>query len=120
MKEIPSGAMMKMIYRRRDAVGILRRTMFDPLLIRLPMRTLTLFALAALSVLPASGGGPDLSKYPLRIQVLAATAHSWTPQDPFANGGGGPQVEGVEMPMMMGSGPPLAVYSTPVYYGEGW
>lgn len=84
-----------------------------------PLKTLALLSATILFSLPASARGPDISKYPLRIQVLAATAHSRLPGDPFAGGGDMPQVEGFEMPSLMGAGLQLS-YNIPVYDGVGW
>jgi len=110
---------MKMVIGAvRNAIGFRENGVSNPLLILRSFKTLTLLSLAVGSALPASGRGPDVSKYPLRIQVLAATAHSRLRQDPFAGGGAGQ--EEVDVPMLMGAGPQLGLYSTPVYYGEGW
>ncbi|MGD0443171.1 MAG: hypothetical protein ABSA39_04465 [Edaphobacter sp.] len=83
------------------------------------LRTLALVSFAMATVLPASGRGPDVSKYPLRIQVLAATAHDRFRQDRFPSGGSG-EIEGLDVPMLTGSGPQLGLYSIPLYNGEGW
>jgi hypothetical protein len=92
--------------------------MSNPLIVH-SLRTLTLVSFAMASVLPASGRGPDVSKYPLRIQVLAATAHDRLRQDRFARGGSG-EIEGLDVPMLTGAGPQLGLYSIPLYDGEGW
>jgi hypothetical protein len=82
------------------------------------LKALALLSFTALFVLPASGRGPDISKYPLRIQVLASTAHSRLPADPFA-GGGAAAPEGFDIPSIMGAGLQLS-YNIPVYDGWGW
>ncbi|MEO6803578.1 MAG: hypothetical protein ABI197_10095 [Granulicella sp.] len=92
--------------------------MLTPLISR-THKTLALVAFAIGFTLPANARGPDVSKYPLRIQVLASTAHSRLPADPFAGGGDMPQVEGFEMPSLMGVGLQLS-YNIPVYDGRGW
>jgi hypothetical protein len=92
--------------------------MLTPLISR-TYKILALVSCAIFFTLPASARGPDISKYPLRIQVLASTAHSRLPADPFAGGGEAPQVEGFEMPSLMGAGLQLS-YNIPIYDGIGW
>jgi hypothetical protein len=73
------------------------------------------FAIAA--TLPANASGPDLTKYPLRVQVLASTVHSRIATDPFAHSGG--QIEGADVPMVSAMGAQLS-YDTPIFNGRGW
>jgi hypothetical protein len=81
-------------------------------------KILPLLSLAVAATLPAHASGPDLSKYPLRIQVLASTAHSRIAANPFSNSGA-PQIEGVDMPASGAMGPELD-YNTPIFDGHGW
>ncbi len=81
-------------------------------------KILPLLSFALSATLPANASGPDLTKYPLRIQVLASTAHTRLATDPFVHSGSG-QIEGADMPMASAMGAQLS-YDTPIFYGRGW
>ena len=84
----------------------------------LPLLPFVILPFAIAATQPAHARGPDLSKYPLRIQVLASTAHSRIATDPFANSGP-PQIEGLEIPASGAMGAELD-YNTPIFDGRGW
>lgn len=79
---------------------------------------LPLLSFAMLATMPAHASGPDLTKYPLRIQVLAATAHASIAKNPFG-GSGAPQIEGADLPSASAMGAELD-YNTTIFDGHGW
>lgn len=81
-------------------------------------KILPLLSFVIASTLPANASGPDLTKYPLRVQVLASTAHSRIATDPFSHSGPG-QIEGADVPMVSAMGAELS-YDTPIFNGRGW
>jgi hypothetical protein len=84
----------------------------------LPLRSLIILSFAIAATLPANASGPDLTKYPLRIQVLAATAHQSIAKSLFSNSGP-PQIEGADIPSSGAMGAELD-YNTPIFNGQGW
>lgn len=93
------------------------------------LRPVTLLLLAALSAAPLHARQPNLKKYPLRINVLAARSSSHIPiielptvTIPDMSGGGGYSDDGSGMG---GPGPapsinlPLYEHPDPVFYGAG-
>jgi hypothetical protein len=91
--------------------------MLSPTRTRL-VKLLPLLSFAIAATLPAHASGPDLTKYPLRIQVLASTAHASIATNPFG-GSGSPQIEGVDLPSASAMGAELD-YNTTIYDGRGW
>jgi hypothetical protein len=81
-------------------------------------KMLPFLSFAIFATMPLRASGPDLTKYPLRIQVLAASAHASIAKDPFKNSGP-PQIEGADIPSSGSMGAELD-YNTTIFNGKGW
>ena len=73
------------------------------------LRILPLLLLASLCAAPASARAPKLSRYPLRVHVLAADESYRTPRMNPGPGGACDGVDGVLSSISMGSGDPCAI-----------